>query len=281
MIIHLFKYINILIILNFNFCLPEGVINSDKKIHQVFKQKKIVPSEGIYTENGKNLKYVITGENKKGNIIFIHGSPGSWDNFLKYLSDKDLTKDFLLISIDRPGFGKSNPGKFEPSLQKQSDLISAFIKSLNLKGKSIFLGHSFGGPVVAKIAMDYPELVNGILFIAASIDPDQEEIKWFNNVADWKIIRWIIPESFDVSNQEILPLKSELTKILPDWKNIKTNVIFIQGGKDSLVPPENANFAKRVLVNSDFKLIYKEDLNHFIPWTNFDLVKSSIYLFNL
>ena len=64
--------------------------------------------------------------------------------------------------------------------------------------------------------------------------------------------------------------------MLPLWSSITCPVIVIQGGKDSLVPAKNADFAKRVLVNAPVELVLKEDMNHFVPWSDPELIRDAI-----
>ena len=51
-------------------------------------------------------------------IFFIHGAPGSSDNYYEYLQDSLLLEKANLYSIDRPGYGFSNFGKSETSIKK-------------------------------------------------------------------------------------------------------------------------------------------------------------------
>ena len=79
----------------------------------------------------------------------------------------------------------------------------------------LLVGHSFGGPVVARLAMDYGNKVTDILILAGSIDPDMEHTEWYQYPADWPIFTWIIPSDLVVCNREIRALKNELIKMLP------------------------------------------------------------------
>ena len=80
------------------------------------KQKKNFQQEGIdlrtftLEEDGHHLHYATTGNDSLPTIFFVHGTPGSWDAFEKYLKDKELLHKFRLVSIDRPGFGYSDFG---------------------------------------------------------------------------------------------------------------------------------------------------------------------------
>jgi pimeloyl-ACP methyl ester carboxylesterase len=147
-----------------------------------------------------------------------------------------------------------------------------------LHKKIILIGHSLGGPVIARMAMDYPELIDNIIIVAGSIAPDLEpNEKWFRVPLNFKPISIFVPAAFRASNREILYLKPELEKMLPLWKNIRQPVIVIQGGKDVLVSPQNADFAEKMLINSKKVSIIRIDtMNHFVPWSHPFLIKKAI-----
>jgi pimeloyl-ACP methyl ester carboxylesterase len=65
--------------------------------------------------------------------------------------------------------------------------------------------------------------------------------------------------------------------MLPLWKNITCKVQVIQGKKDDLVSPANADFARKMLVNAAaVDIILKDDMNHFVPWQHPELIRHSI-----
>lgn len=143
----------------------------------------------------------------------------------------------------------------------------------------ILIGHSLGGPLIAKMAMDYPELIDNLVIVAGSISPYLEpNEKWFRIPLNFLPVNLLIPKSFRASNTELLYLKPELIKMLPYWKNIRQPVTVIQGNKDVLVNPKNAAFAKEMLINSrKVNLVIVDDMNHFIPWSHPHLIKNAIY----
>jgi pimeloyl-ACP methyl ester carboxylesterase len=64
--------------------------------------------------------------------------------------------------------------------------------------------------------------------------------------------------------------------MLPLWKNIRAKTIVIQGKKDVLVDPRNAAFAKRMITNAEVTVIEVEGMNHFVPWTNPELIQHAV-----
>ena len=250
-----------------------------KQIEMLQQATGKTPTVACYRVEQQQIQYTHIGDQSLPLIIFVHGSPGSASAYLDYLKDQRLLQKAQLIAVDRPGFGNSNFGRTETGLDKQAKAFLPLLEKYNT-GNTILVGHSFGGPVIAKMAMDFPNLVSGLVIVAGSIDPDLEPKTWWRKLLNWRIIRWLLPDALRVCNQEILPLEGELRKMLPFWKNITAPVTVIQGEADNLVPKGNADFAKKMLVNSEKVTIdIVKDGNHFILWSLQDRIVDAILKF--
>lgn len=250
---------------------------SDKKQRQeLLKSGQMEPTFHRYEFEGRNLQYTHVGQDTLPLVVMVHGAPGSSSMFLDYMKDKKLTDVAQVVAVDRPGYGYSDFGKTERSIEKQAGALKEVLLK-HRKGKAILVGHSFGGPVIARMAMDFPELVDGLVMVAGSICPELEPREWWRKPADFFLIRWLTPPSLKVCNQEIIPLYKELEKMKPLWEKITCPVSVFQGEEDNLVPKGNADFAKKVLINSDtVNLQMIEGGNHFILWSLQDLIIEEI-----
>lgn len=249
---------------------------SDRKIERYFADKPVKPTFGIVGEEGQPLHYAQLGADTLPMVLFIHGSPGSWDAFIDFFADSTLYNRAQLVAVDRPGFGKSALGEAERSLQRQAAAIAPLLRQNRADQKPILVGHSLGGPVAVRLAMDYPNQVGGLILVAPSIDPALEKQEWYRPIGTVFPFRQWLPTEFDVSNQEIMALKGELLAMQPLWSTIRVPVIVIQGEDDSLVPPGNAAFAKRMLTNAPVTIQMIPKMNHFIPWRRPDLIRDAI-----
>ncbi|MEM9469931.1 MAG: alpha/beta hydrolase [Pseudomonadota bacterium] len=226
----------------------------------------------------QKIQLVQSGNPNNPPILFTHGSPGRWHAWADYLLDNALKEKAFMIAIDRPGFGFSDIGTHQPSLQKQAKVILDAVQSqLGKDQKMIVVGHSYGGPVALRLAVDYPEKIQSLILLAPSIDPDLEDNRWFNKLASWPVVRALLPKAVDRSNQEILVLQGELEAMKPLLKNLQTKVSIIQGAKDTLVPPGNATYGKEQLAKSDVGVKILAERGHFIPWQEYDLVKKTLF----
>lgn len=251
---------------------------SQKEVDAYFDDSKLKPTITFYKVENRKINYSTIGYDSLPTVIFFHGAPGSWSAFVDFFKNDSLLNEVELVSVDRPGYGDSNFGNSEPSLKKQSEYLQPLLEKFN-STPTYLVGHSLGGPVIAKLAMDYPDLVEGIIMVAPSIDPELEPNEgWFRFPLHTPFLRWVLPTSFRVTNDEIYFLEDELRLMLPDWGKITTPATVIQGLKDSLVPSENAEFAKKMLTNSEWvNVVLVEDMDHFVPWTNPELIVDAIY----
>ena len=251
--------------------------SNSKEVDEYFKKKGVDGTQLSYKVGFRDIHYVKAGDQTKPLVVFIHGSPGSLTAFIHFLADTSLLRQTEMISTDRPGFGYSNFGNGVGSLHEQCEILLPMIEA-NKNGRPVILvGHSLGGPLIARMAFEHPDLIDGLVIVAGSIDPELEPNEtWFRAPLATPFLSWVLPRSLRASNEEIYHLKPELEEMLPMWAEIRCPVIVIQGKKDSLVPAANADFAKKMLVNAPVEFIFKDDMDHFVPWSNPELIQEAI-----
>ncbi len=246
------------------------------QLEEFYAGKGLQAENHTYQVGNRTIHYVKVGNEDFPLVLFVHGSPGSLSSFKGFLADSSLLDKALLIAVDRPGFGFSDFGRAEKSLEKQAALLKPILEKYKNNRPITLVGHSLGGPVIARMAMDYPELVDGLVMVAPSIDPDLEPNEWFRAPLATPFLKWLLPRSIRASNDEIYALKPELQKMLPLWSHINSKTIVIQGGKDNLVPPGNAYFAQKMITQVPVQLVFNEEMNHFVPWTFPELIRNAI-----
>lgn len=195
---------------------------------------------------GKSVNYISVGQrNHLPLIVFVHGSPGAVNAYEEYLSDASLLQAADLIAVDRLGFGYSAFGEAESALEAQAGAIAAITQQFPNR-KIILVGHSMGGPVIARYAMDFPTLAQALLMVAPSISPELEPSNSWRSFLNMPPLRWFTPAALRVCNQEIIPLKKELEDMLPTWSTVDIPLTVVQGEMDQLVPMGNAFFAEKI-----------------------------------
>jgi pimeloyl-ACP methyl ester carboxylesterase len=246
---------------------------SDNKAYRVFKTKD-VPLKIVDTIiNQRHLHYAVCGPDSLPTLVFIHGSPGSWMNYMHYMWDSAMRKKFRIVAIDRPGFGYSDFGK-ALHLQEQCSIILPVLQQLKTKAPMYLVGHSMGGPVASKLAADDPHLFNTIVIVAGALDINQEAKETWRKIMNVRPMYWALPGAFGPSNTELLYLKNDLLPLQKDFKNITCKVLFVHGDKDTWVPIQNIAFATKMMVNAaSISADTLQGADHQIPWKRMDELK--------
>jgi len=240
---------------------------SDNKAYRVFKSKDVPLSIYDTVIKQRHLHYAVCGNGDSlPTLVFIHGSPGSWMNYMKFMWDSSMRKKFRIVAIDRPGFGYSDFGK-AAHLQEQCEVILPVLQKIKTKQPMFLVGHSMGGPVLVKLAADDPSLFEMVVIVAGSIDVNQEKIETWRKVMAHRPLYWCLPGSFGPSNTEILYLKKDLLPLQNDFKNITCKVLFVHGDEDTWVPIGNIAYGEKMMIHA--KSIAADTLHgagHNIPW---------------
>ena len=250
---------------------------SDSQIKKLFANKGIEHSVNYSSFENKSLRYIKAGEAQDALIVFIHGAPGSWDAFEGYMMDSSLLSIAQLISIDRLGYGNSSPGKTEPSILKHAEALTKLAEK-HPSQKLLLVGHSYGGPIAAAAANLLQEKRTvEVLMIAPLNDPQNEPVKWYAKLCDFKPIKFLLPKFIKVATEEKISHSSALTDILAIWNKIQFPITHYHGTKDQLAPFEaNFKFSKSNIPSQHLELISEQGGNHLLIWNQYDRIKNLI-----
>lgn len=206
---------------------------------------------------------------KKGapRFLFIHGSPGHLGAWEKVISESDLLEKYEMLFIDRPGYRNSTFAG--ATLSNQSNALQSTVQAFCRP--CTVVGHSYGGALAMQLGVDYPNRINKVISISGTIASIHQYPRWYNRLAMLPVISYLLPQSWVTSNNEMLSLSKDLEILLPKLSDLKIPVAFFQGGADLLVNPASPFELLPFLDNTE--LFYHPDENHFIPWTNVDLVE--------
>ena len=205
-------------------------------------------------------------------LVFVHGTPGSLRAFRTYLTDPLLRERFHMISVTRVGWTEGADSK-EPSLEAQARALLPILEMDRSGRGAILMGHSYGGPVIARAAMDYTELVGGLVFVATTADPELSGPRWYNFISFWWP-EFILGERLMGANDEIMAVRSQLEEMLPGWETLTMPALIVQGDEDTLVYPRNAEFLHEQLVNS--RMLPRPGGDHFILWGEMPVIRDAI-----
>lgn len=230
---------------------------------------------GTVAALGREVRWVAAGQESGAALLFVHGSPGDWHAWEGLMADPVLRGRAQLVAYDRPGFGATG-GPALPALADQAAVAAAVLEAAAPGARAVAVGHSLGGPIAARLAVDRPDRVAGLLLVAPSIDPALERHRWYNVAGSLRVVQWFLPGEWIASNREIWPLRAELEAMAPRLAGVRAPTTVIQGTEDDLVDPGNAAFVARAMPEADVRVVEVPAEGHFVLWTRSHLVRTEI-----
>jgi len=221
---------------------------------------------GTFLYKKKKIGYKIQGKGKKNSIVLLHGFLETM-NIWHTLGNK-LSKDFQVISIDLPGFGKSEMIESIHTMDLMAEVVNKVLISLGVK-KFMMVGHSMGGYVALALAEKHPSKLKGLVLFHSHASQDTPEAK-VNRERSIKVIKsdrgnyiyHFMPDLFAPDNVE--KFQAEIQNLIDEARStasenvvaaqngmkLRTDklnclakadhpIMFIAGKKDSRIPIEN------------------------------------------
>lgn len=217
------------------------------------------------------VRYLRAGTAGAPRILFVHGSPGSMDAYDPFFQREDLLSSAELVTVDRPGYGGSGFGDTLADTRLQAAAIAGL-----LTPGTVVVGHSFGGTIAMRLAMDYPERVGGLVLVAPSLSSDAEKLFFFNKMFESKALNWMLPKALKVSNTEKLLQKDNLAQMDLLFDRVIAPTIIMHGTRDGIVPIEHSYNAIARLDSSLTTFDVLEGERHSILWSEIDRISEAI-----
>jgi pimeloyl-ACP methyl ester carboxylesterase len=130
--------------------------------------QRAYPAQGRIIEvAGAKLNVVEIGPRDAAGppVVMIHGASSNLETMRRPLGDM-LAKNHRVILIDRPGHGWSPRQRDEDSTPAiQGRMIDEALEKLGI-GSAIFVVHSWSGALGARMALDFPQRVAGLVMLA-------------------------------------------------------------------------------------------------------------------
>jgi pimeloyl-ACP methyl ester carboxylesterase len=120
-------------------------------------------------------------------IVLIHGASSNLETMRKPLGDR-LAARHRVILIDRPGHGWSSRASEDDSTPAvQGKLIEEVLEKLGV-GPVILVVHSWAGALGARMALDYPHRIAGLVMLAPVAYPWPGGVGWYNKLVATPVI---------------------------------------------------------------------------------------------
>lgn len=157
------------------------------KISSMSELKYDFPVHYAELNEGIRLAYIDEGKGKE-TILMIHGLGSYLPAWKKNIVE--LSKDYRVIAVDLPGYGKSSKAPHSGLMTFYASVIADLIQQLQL-GPVNLAGHSMGGQISMVLALEKPELVKRLILV----DPAGFEAfhagqkNWFKDVMTPNLVR--------------------------------------------------------------------------------------------
>ena len=137
-------------------------------------------SDFLELADGSKIHFRDEGNKDGKTLLLVHGFNGSLFNYeplVPYLSD-----NYRIISLDLPAHGLT--GAVESDLYSHKayqNVIEEVVKILEVN-KFYFVGHSMGGMIAWRYALDNLDQLNGLIIIGSAFFGNEQEFEDFQNI---------------------------------------------------------------------------------------------------
>jgi len=156
----------------------------------VFMLERLYPAQGRQIDvTGAALNVVELGPRDAAGppILLLHGASSNLETLRKPLGEM-LARHHRVILIDRPGHGWSPRDRETDSMPAvHARMIEEALAKLNT-GPVIVVVHSLAGALGARMALDFPERVAGLVMLAPVTHPWFGGVGWYNKVVTMPVI---------------------------------------------------------------------------------------------
>ncbi len=145
--------------------------------------EKTYPAAGQLVDVGGADVHVLKMGDAGPPVLMIHGASANAREFETTLAPR-LADTHRVFMADRPGHGHSERLGHAETLAVQAAQMAGALESLAPGEKAIVVGHSFGGGVALRLALDHPDQVEALVLLApVSHDWGGGGGAWYNKYA--------------------------------------------------------------------------------------------------
>ena len=227
---------------------------------------------GVLMLDKQVIHYEVMGQGEP--VLFLHGWMGSWRYWLPTM--EAVAEHFRTYSFDFWGFGDSDKDTETHTISDYVAQVLTFLDGMGI-ARCRLVGHSMGGMVSLKTAIDYPDRVvrvatAGAVIEGSSLAPllklttNQLVTRLFvrpgvvagiwtrlmsNIQAGWS--RWfqeVVDDSVKSNQEAVLRSVRSMrdTDLRPELPGLKVPALIIHGSNDDIVHPNQADIFKEIVV---------------------------------
>ncbi len=145
-------------------------------------QRRFPPQGRTVEVDGATLHVVELGERGVGPaVVMLHGASSNLEVMRRPLGDL-LAERHRVILIDRPGHGWSTRARRRDSTPEvQARMIDQALLKLGID-RAVFVVHSWSGALGARLALDHPRRIAGLIMLAPVTHPWRGGVGRYNEI---------------------------------------------------------------------------------------------------
>lgn len=226
------------------------------------------------------MQHYILSPRKKNSLVILHGWGLEGEKYRKLA--ELLSSDYKVIVPDLPGFGKTAEPKTPYRVSNYVADLKTFLKQQEVQ-EAHFIGHSFGGRVLMKLANDDPKLVKSLVLTGApgveafDLKRSLKRFLYWTAAKCFKLFGWLPPvkklkQRFyaqrDYGKVDGV-MKKTFLKIIrerldKEAKQIQQPTLLLWGRRDQMAPVEDAQKMLKIIPHSYLKIFTK--VGHKLPY---------------
>lgn len=117
------------------------------------------------------MNFIEIGQGDKPTVVFAHGWARSHHDFIPAAESLGASAKSMLV--DLPGFGETPRPEKAWDTRDYADHVAQFLAEKNI-GPVVWVGHSFGGRIGLRLAVNHPDLLSGLVIVAGAGLPRQK-----------------------------------------------------------------------------------------------------------
>jgi pimeloyl-ACP methyl ester carboxylesterase len=121
---------------------------------------------------GQRIAFYEAGPRRAETIILLPNL--GWDSHAWAQNFSILSTEYRVIAIDPLGFGLSAKPLVDYRMDTWTDMLAEFLRVRKIPGAT-FAGAVMGGALSVQMALDYPDVVEGIIIAASNSGPGPQE----------------------------------------------------------------------------------------------------------
>lgn len=236
------------------------------------------------------VHYEVFGKGRP--VLFLHGWLGSWRYWLP--SMEVASSYFRTYAFDLIGFGDTQQRHITPSIGAYADQVIRFLDALGIN-KITLVGHSMGGMVSLKTAIEHPDRIERVVTVGAPIVGSSLalllKLTAFQPIArgmnalpslTQRLFGYFMKEANEQDMLEILEdsvkptadsvrasVRSMMrTDLRPELPRLRVPALVIHGTRDDIVMPSQINVIRQAMATSPYLRQHSIHGSRHFPWAD-------------